>query len=85
MKAIELSIPDAVYGRLSVLAAHDRQAVEEFALHKLEEAVRAVEHFAELEHRARRGSLDKFRAVMAKVPDVPSLPGDELPTQPPRS
>ncbi len=79
MRALELKMQGDVYRRLSVLAAQDRQAVEEFALHKLEEWVRAVENFAELERRARRGSLEKFRAAMSKVADAPPMPGDELP------
>lgn len=79
MRALELKMQDDVYRRLSILAAHDRQAVEEFVLHKLEEWVRAVESFAELERWARRGSLEKFRAAMAKVADAPPILGDELP------
>ncbi len=79
MKALELKMPDHGYRRLLELVAEDRQAVEDFALRKLEELVRAVEDFAELERRARRGSKDKFRVAMAKVPNAPPMPGDELP------
>jgi len=32
-----------------------------------------------LERRAQRGNVDRFRAAMAKVPNVPPMPGDELP------
>jgi len=53
--------------------------VDEYALRKLEEVVCAIDDFAELERRAGRGSLEKFRAAMAKVPSAPPLPGDELP------
>ena len=31
-----------------------------------------------LEERARRGSRNKFRAVLASIPDVPPLPEDAL-------
>ena len=79
MKALELKMPDDVYRRLSELAAHDRQAVEQIALRNLEQLVQAAEDFAKLERRARRASLKKFRAAMAKVPDAPPMPGDELP------
>jgi hypothetical protein len=79
MKAIELKMPDDIYQKLENLASHDHQRVDAFALGKLEELVRAVENFAELEGRAQRGSMDKFRAAMAKVPNVPPMPGDELP------
>lgn len=79
MKAIELKMPDEVYRKLENLASDDHQQVDAFALRKLEELVRAVESFAELERRAKRGNREKFRAAMAKVPNVPAIPGDELP------
>ena len=79
MKAIELKMPDDVYQKLENLASHDHQRVDAFALRKLEEVVHAMESFAELERRAQRGDREKFRAAMAKVPDVPPMPGDELP------
>jgi len=79
MKAIELKMPDDVYRKLENLALHDHQPVDAFALRKLEELVRAVENFAELERRAQRGSRQKFRTAMAKVPNGAPMPGDELP------
>jgi predicted DNA-binding protein len=79
MKAIELKMPDEVYHKLENLASHDHQQVDVFALRKLEELIRAVENISELEHRAQRGDREKFDAAMAKVPNVPPMPGDELP------
>jgi hypothetical protein len=61
------------------MASNDHQQVDEFALRKLEELVRAVDHFAELERRARQGSMAKFRAAMNKVPNGEPMAGDELP------
>jgi hypothetical protein len=78
MKAIELNMPDEVYEKLENLAAHDHQSVNAFALRKLEEFARAFEDLGELKHRAQRGSREKFESAMAKVPDVPPVPGDEL-------
>ena len=79
MKVIELEMPDDIYQKLESLASHDHQRVDAFARQKLEELVGAVENFAELERRAKRGDVDRFRAAMAKVPSVPPMPGDELP------
>ena len=45
------------------MASHERQPVDAFTLRKLEELVRAVENFAELKHRAERGSMEKFRVA----------------------
>ena len=79
MKAIELEMSDDVYRKLESLASHGHQRVDAFARQKLEELVGAVENFAELERRAKRGDVDRFGAAMAKVPSVPPMPGDELP------
>jgi len=78
MKAIELNRPDDVYEKLEILASHDHQSVNVFALRKLEEFARAFEDFRELERRAQRGSREKFEAAMAKGPNVPPMSGDEL-------
>jgi predicted DNA-binding protein len=79
MKAIELKMADEIHQKLSTLAAHEHQPVDAFALRKLEELIRAVENFSDLERRAQQGDREKFRAAMAKVPNVPPMPGDELP------
>jgi len=79
MKAIELRMPDEVHQKLSKMAAHEHQPVDAFALRKLEELIRAVDSFSELERRAQQGSREKLEAAMAKVPNVPPMPGDELP------
>ena len=78
MKAIELNMPDDVYKKLENLASQDHQSVNAFALRKLEEFARAFEDFRELERRALRGSHEEFQAAMAKVPNVPPMPCDEL-------
>ena len=49
-----------------------------FASRKLEEFARAVEDFKELDRRAQRGNREKFESSMAKVPNVPPMPGDEV-------
>jgi predicted transcriptional regulator len=78
MKAIELNLPDDVYEKLENLASRDHQSVHAFALRKLEEFAHAFDDFRELERRAQRGSREKFEAAMAKVPNDPPVPGDEL-------
>lgn len=78
MKAIELKMPDEIYQKLENLASQDHQSVNVFASRKLEEFARAVEDFKELERQAQRASREKFESSMAKVPNVPPLPGDEV-------
>lgn len=79
MKAIELKVPDETYRKLEGLASRDHQSVDSFAMQKLQELIRAAEGFAELERRAARGNRKKFEGAMAKVPDAPPMPGDEMP------
>jgi predicted DNA-binding protein len=78
MKAIELNMPDDVYEKLENLASNDHQSVNAFALRKLEELARAFEDFKELGRRAQRGNRQKFEEAMAKVPNIPPMPGDEV-------
>ncbi len=78
MKATELNMPDEIYQKLERLASHDHQPVNVFALRKLEEFTRAIEDFAKLERRAQIGDRGKFEKAMAKAPNGPPMPGDEL-------
>jgi predicted transcriptional regulator len=78
MKAIELKMPDEIFQKLENLASQNHQSVNVFASRKLEEFARAVEDFKELESRAQRASREKFESSMAKVPNVPPVPGDEV-------
>jgi predicted DNA-binding protein len=78
MKAVELNMPDEIYQKLENLASQDHQSVNAFALRKLEEFARAVEDFKELERRAIRANRKNFKSSMAKVPNAPPMPGDEL-------
>jgi predicted DNA-binding protein len=78
MKAIELNMPDEVYQKLENLASRDHQSVNEFASRKLEELARAIEDFKELERRSQRANREQFGSSMAKVPNVPPVPGDEV-------
>ncbi len=79
MKALELKMPDETYRKLADLAAHDAQAVDEFAVGKIEQFLRAAEDFAELERRAQRGDPARFATAMQRVPAIPPMAGDEMP------
>ena len=78
MKAIELNMPDEIYKKLENLASQDHQSVDAYALRKLEEFADALEDFNKLEQRARTAERQKFQESMAKVPEPPPVPGDEL-------
>jgi predicted DNA-binding protein len=78
MKAIEINMPDEVYKKLENLASQDHQSVNAFALRKLEEFTHVFEDFEKLERRAQHGNREEFVTSMAKVPNAPPVPGDEM-------
>lgn len=79
MIPLRFELPDALLRKLTDLAAQHGQPLEQFAIAALQDYVRTATEFGGLERRARRGDREKFRAAMAKVPNVPPMPGDELP------
>jgi hypothetical protein len=78
MRAIELNMSDEVYKKLETMALHDKQPLEVFAVHKLEELARALDDYQELERRANAGDRRKFSEAMAKVPKSAPVKGDEF-------
>jgi hypothetical protein len=64
---VKINVPDDIYRKAEAAAREQRMSVEEV----LESAVK--EHWQAwdaLKTRAAKGSPEKFRAVMAKVPNV---------------
>lgn len=71
MKSIHL--PDEIYDRAAKLAERDNVSVDRFIAALVHQ--HAID-WEELQGRAQRGSLDKFRAVLAKVRDAQPEPFD---------
>lgn len=76
---VELQIPDEPHEKLCDLAAQQQKPLVDFLTASLAEYVRSAEDFAELTRRAKRTNPADWDALLAKVPDVPPMPGDELP------
>ena len=80
MSQIALRLPDSLHERARALAQRDNTSLNQFIALAVAEKVSALEttagFFAE---RAARGHLGKLRALLEKAPDVPPLPGDEMP------
>lgn len=68
------------------LAAEDEQGVDP-SFNRSQQQEEAGEHELEewMRERAARADREAFLAVLDKAPDVPPLPGDELPQRPSRS
>ena len=78
MSTISVRIPDSVYQRVKALAAEEHVSINQFINSAVAEKLSALMTKEYLEERASRGDRRKFEAVLAKVPDVPPLPGDEM-------
>lgn len=78
MNAIDVELPELAYEKLAQLAQKANLPLKDFASRALQEAIAANLDRMHLEERARRGSWEKFKAVMDKVPDVDPPDYDKL-------
>jgi hypothetical protein len=74
MKTVQ--IPDDLYQRASQFAELDQVSVDKLVTALVYESLSDSERIQE---RAKRGSLEKFREILSRAPNVPPVPGDELP------
>ncbi|HYO07562.1 MAG TPA: hypothetical protein VER17_01195 [Tepidisphaeraceae bacterium] len=79
MSQLMLQVPDAVLEAARRLAARQQMSVEQFVLRMVEETVRMDDAWEQRVSRGRGVSRERFLAALAKAPDVPPIPGDELP------
>jgi hypothetical protein len=78
MSTLSLRLPDSLHRRVREIAQQDGISINQFISTAVAEKLAALMTESYLQERAQRGSREKFRAVLAKVPDVPPGPGDEL-------
>lgn len=78
MSTLSLRLPDSLHKRVRELVKQEGISINQFISSAVAEKLAALMTVEYLEERAKRGSLEKFLAVLAKVPDVPPEPGDEL-------
>ena len=78
MSTISLSLPESIYKQICKLAQEDGISLNQFIATAVAEKVAALMTVEYLRDRAKRGSLEKFEAVLAKVPDVEPEPHDRL-------
>lgn len=77
MTTIQAQVPDPLARQVAELAAQEKVTVDQLVSIALAYQVSAWRQRDTLAERARRGSWEGFDRVMAKVRDVPPLPGDE--------
>ena len=78
MSTISLRLPDSLHKHARAMAQKDGISINQFIASAVAEKMSALDTQNDLEQRAKRGSLAKFRAAMAKVPDVEPAEYDRL-------
>ena len=70
MSAISVRLPDSIHKMARVIASEDHISLNQFIATAVAEKISALTTETYLAERAARGSVDKFRAALAKVPTV---------------
>ena len=79
MNRLEIQLPESVLNEAKKLAEQDQIPLDYFVALAVTERVASLRGIAYLRARAERGKSVDINALLAKVPDVPPMPGDELP------
>jgi len=80
MSTLSLRLPESLHRKIRELAERDDISINQFIAIAVAEKTAALLTVDFLEARGRRGNAALFDRVLARVPDVPPIPGDELPT-----
>jgi len=78
MSTLSLRLPESLHNQVRILAKQEGVSINQLLASAAAEKVAALMTEQYLEERAKRGSREKFRAVLAKVPDVVPPPEDAL-------
>lgn len=79
MSTLSLRLPHSLHRQIRDLARREGMSINQFLATAAAEKMAAVLTAEYLEERAKRGSREEFRAVLAKVPRARPAKGDELP------
>ena len=85
MSTLSLRLPASLHHKIRELSERDEVSINQFIATAVAEKASALLTFEYLEARGRRGSRTQFDRILAQVPNVPPMPGDELPNQPRQS
>ena len=78
MSTLSLRLPDSLHNQVRLLAKKEGVSINQLLASAAAEKVAALLTEEYLEERARRASREKFRAVLAKVPEDPPQPEDRI-------
>ena len=77
MTTIQAQVPDPLAPQVAELAEQEKVTVDQLVSIALAYQVSAWRQRDTMAERAKRGTWEKFDRALAKVRDVPPLPGDE--------
>lgn len=87
MSTLSVRLPESLHRALGDLSKKDGVSMNQFITTAVAEKVATLKAIDWLEERGKRGNRKAFEAVLSKVPDVPTVAGDEMPrrTRKPRA
>ena len=85
MSTLSLRLPASLHHTIRELSERDEVSINQFIATAVAEKASALLTVEYLEARGRRGSRTQFDRILARVPNVPPMPGDEVPNQPRQS
>lgn len=85
MSTLSLRLPASLHDKIRELSERDEVSINQFIATAVAEKAAALLTVEYLEARGRRSSRTHFDRVLARVPNVPPVPGDELPNRPRQS
>ena len=81
MSSLSLRLPESLHQRLRELAERDDVSINQFISTAVAEKAAALLTVEYLEARAQRANGKLLDRVLSRVPDVPAMKGDELPSR----
>jgi len=78
MSTLSVRLPDSLHRMAKEVAGRDRVSMNQFIASAVAEKVAAITTESYLQERAERASLDKFRAALSAVPDIPAEEFDQV-------
>ena len=79
MTAMSVRFPESLHAQLQELAKQEGVSINQLVVLSVAEKLAALKTEDYFRERAARADRASFLAVLDKAPDVPPLPGDELP------
>jgi hypothetical protein len=79
MTMLSIQIPESTLEELTRIAASENSTVDRLVGEVLDHVAKSAAQRNYLKERAARGRLVDFQKLLDKIPDVPPVPGDELP------